>query len=303
MKQQSYDTFWQKIHAAAKKDAAPLRVMFELTYRCNFKCKHCYVPPRCAEEYARREIKTKHVFSILGQLKDAGCFYLGFTGGEPLLRKDFLRILKNAKKRGFEVIIYSNGSLIDKNMAARFGDLGVNKVDITIPGMSRNVFERITQAPGARKKVFQAIELLHKNRVPLGFKTCLLKDNGAEIKDIQHFARFLKAPHRLDTGLLPRWDGSKEPFAYRVEGSQDTGHRAQDTGHRLALACGIGRTQAAITPAGELKICVMIDRPKYDILDGTFAGSWEKLKAYVRCHDKAGDLQCPEREADGRGVL
>jgi len=285
MKQRSYDTFWQKIHATANKDAVPLRVMFELTYRCNFRCPHCYVSPSYKEEYSLREIKTKDVFCILGQLKDAGCFYLGFTGGEPLLRKDFLNILKRAKKLGLEVIIYSNGSLIDKNIAAYFRDVGVNKVDITIPGMSRNVFERITGVVGSHKKVFGAIDLLLKNEVPLGFKTCLLMGNEKEIQAIQKFAHDCGALHRLDDKPMPKWDSHSR--------------KAYGRGHRPVLDCGIGRTQAAITPAGELKMCVMIDRPKYNILDSTFAGSWEKLKTYVRCHDRAGDLQCPERGSDG----
>ncbi|MDP3732051.1 MAG: hypothetical protein Q8R31_03340, partial [Candidatus Omnitrophota bacterium] len=73
MKFQSYTSFWQRIHQSAKTKAFPLRVMFELTYRCNFKCKHCYVPYSYRK---KRELKTKEVFSILRQLKEMGCFYL-----------------------------------------------------------------------------------------------------------------------------------------------------------------------------------------------------------------------------------
>ena len=40
------------------------------------------------------ELKTKEVFSLLNQLKEIGCFYLGFTGGEPFMREDIIEILK-----------------------------------------------------------------------------------------------------------------------------------------------------------------------------------------------------------------
>jgi MoaA/NifB/PqqE/SkfB family radical SAM enzyme len=297
MKQRSYDSFWQKVHTQAKKDGVPLRVMFELTYRCNFKCRHCYVPPSYSSRYARLELDTKKVLDILGQLKEQGCFYLGFTGGEPLMRKDFLKILEAAKRMGFEVIVYTNGSLIDKETAIRLHHLGVNKIDITIPGMSRRVLEAVTGAPGSHRKVFKAIDRLQKYGVPLGFKTCLLKDNETEIGDIRRFVRSLKALHRLDTGLAARWDGSREPFLYRAQKLEDRREKIENRKNNSEFACGIGRTQAAITPAGELKCCVMVDAPKYNLLDLTFGRSWDQLKVWVRRNNRKLRLSCPERKA------
>jgi len=164
MKSQSYNNFWQRIHRAAKNNGSPLRVMFELTYRCNFRCRHCYVP----QSYRKyNELETKEVFSILDQLKDIGCFYLGFTGGEPFIREDIIEILWYAKRCGFELIIYTNGSLINEEIAGQLQRLRPNKVDITIPAMSKDAFERISGVSGSRDKVFEAIDLLHTNGVNL----------------------------------------------------------------------------------------------------------------------------------------
>lgn len=213
MKDRSYHNFWQRIHRSAKKRQIPLRVMFELTYRCNFNCRHCYVP----QSYRKREkeLKTKEVFSILDQLADIGCFYLGFTGGEPFLREDIIQILWHAKRKGFEVIIYTNGSLIDEKIIDELKCLRPNKVDITIPAMSKAAFERISGVSDSRDKVFRAIELLYKKGINLGFKTCVLKENEDEIEQIQRFAQSLGVLHRLDDRLSPCLDGSKEPFRYR----------------------------------------------------------------------------------------
>ena len=90
----------------------------------------------------------REIHRILDQLRDIGCFYLGFTGGEPFMRNDIMDILWYAKKSGFEVIIYSNGSLIDEKIADELADLRPNKVDITIPGMSKDVFEKISGDDG-----------------------------------------------------------------------------------------------------------------------------------------------------------
>lgn len=212
MQRRSYQTFWQDIHRKAGEKEFPIRAMFELTYRCNFSCKHCYVP-FCYRK--TRELSTKKVFSIVDQLRDSGCFFLGFTGGEPFMRRDFLKIVEYTKKKGISPIIYSNGSLIGPKEAKILAGLQINKVDITLPAMTKLAFERITGVKGSHARVFRAVEWLSKYGVALGFKTCLLKENQNQINEITKFCRSIGARHRLDNILSPRLDGCLEPYQYR----------------------------------------------------------------------------------------
>ncbi len=212
MKTEPYPAFWQNIHRNARQKEFPLRVMFELTYRCNFFCKHCYVP-LCNRKL--KELGTKQVFSILDQLAETGCFYLGFTGGEPFIRRDFLKILEHAKKKGFSPIVYTNGSLIGVSEARVLDNLQINKVDITLPAMTKVAFEKITGVRGSHARVFRAIELLHNKKIALGFKTCVLKENQDQIPQIEKFCRSIGAGHRLDNILSPRLNGCQEPYRYR----------------------------------------------------------------------------------------
>ncbi|MFH1245550.1 MAG: radical SAM protein [Candidatus Omnitrophota bacterium] len=315
MKTQSYHDFGQRLHRLARDKGYPLRVMFELTYRCNFRCGHCYVP----EAYRRQsnELRTREVFSILEQLRDIGCLYLGFTGGEPFMRRDIMDILWQAKKSGFELIIYTNASLINERLAGELAALGPNKVDITIPGMSERSFESITTVQGAREKVFSAIEFLHKKGIALGFKSCMLKENESEIKDIQNFACSLGAPHRLDEILLPRLDGSREPYRYRGGTSSQPEILKASVSYQLLTAdckpstlnleprtsnlfpCGAGQTQAAITPFGELKMCLLLNFPLFPIMkegapvaNSGLKNAWEKLKREVNNIKPDEHYQC-----------
>ena len=263
-------------------------MMLELTYRCNFKCKHCYIPGSYKKKF-RQELNTKQIFSILDQLQELGCLYLGLTGGEPFLREDIFKILGYAKKKGFQIIIYTNGSLIDEDKAQRLQRLSPNKVDITIPAVSKDIFERITGLKGSREKVFEAISILHRNGVRLGVKSCMLKGNENEINGIQDFAASLGIPYRLDTMLSRCLDGSDEPFGYRAEIERVTSAPVPPkadpptaglqcsrktppgecgvTDNGELFKCGVGKSQAAITPYGELKMCLMIDYPGYKILN------------------------------------
>ena len=98
MKTIPLEQFHYRISQAATRHHLPARVMFELTYRCNFACGYCYVPDSFRKKYQKRELNTKQVFYILDQLKEVGCFYLGFTGGEVFLRQDIWTILWHARK-------------------------------------------------------------------------------------------------------------------------------------------------------------------------------------------------------------
>jgi len=324
MRTQTYDKFWQRLHKLAREKSFPLRVMFELTYRCNFYCKHCYIPIG----YRRYgQLETKEVFGILDQLADIGCFYLGFTGGEPFMRRDILDILAYAKKKGFEIIIYTNGSLINEQIVKELKRLRPNKIDITIPGMSAEVFDNITGVRGSRDRVFGNIELLHSQGIHLDFKTCVLKQNEKEIEQIQEFSASLGALHRLDTMLLRRLDGSDEPYRYRgtitekanmfndkpkiIRDEKDICEIEEKISNSAKLTlfrCGVGVSQVAITPQGELKLCLMINEPKYKIALPkasylrtkktnkqkalSLKQAWLKLKEFVNCIEPDKNYRC-----------
>ncbi len=273
----------------------------------------------------------------MDELKNIGCFYLGFTGGEVFLRKDILDILWYAKKKGFEIIIYTNGSLIDKTVAEELKRIRVNKVDITILALSEPAFERISGVSGSREKVFAAINLLRENKVALGFKTCVLKENKSEIKGIQDFAHSLGALHRLDNMLSYRLDGSEEPFKYRGILKRLTGNKSSfdcisnrsnvslrapkgRSNHAFEIAsssfrkyrtprndvnlfkCGVGVSQAAITPQGELKPCLMIDSPRFKIFTEDrrqktgFKAAWGQLKEFISAIKPDKNYNCNKCE-------
>ena len=114
IKKQNSNEFYAAMSKDAREQKIPSRVMFELTYRCNFRCLHCYLSPD-----KKKELNTKEVFLVLDQLKDAGTFHIGFTGGEPFLRRDLFQILDHAKKCGFRISLLTNGFLINRDNAKK----------------------------------------------------------------------------------------------------------------------------------------------------------------------------------------
>lgn len=102
------------LHARACANGIPLAGTFELTPRCNFNCRMCYVH-LTPEEQRRRgaELTADEWLAIAEQARSQGMLFLLLTGGEPLIRVDFRYLLTELKKMGLMVSINSNASLID----------------------------------------------------------------------------------------------------------------------------------------------------------------------------------------------
>lgn len=319
-----YDELIGRMQYTSRQRRLPGRAMFELTYRCNFACVHCYNSDAQKASRPSEEVTTDEACAIIDQLHDVGCFILGFTGGEVFVRPDALTIFRHAKRRGFQVIIYTNGYYIDARLAGELQALAPNKVDLSLHGMSREVFGRITQRPEARDRVLRAIVLLVERGVRVGLKSNLFAGNRHEMAEIRQFADSIGAFHRLSTDFFARNDGSPAPYQYQlppeevhrilqtvfpqeerpekmeatapsrsaleasvVESSQP------DAGSSRApmFTCGVGTTGLVITPFGELKPCLEFDRPAFKISEHTLVGCWERI---VRWADEVS--QIPEEE-------
>ena len=72
-----------------------VEVAWEVTDGCNFNCIHCYNPKK------RDDLDKDIVFRTLDELSEMRVRQIKYGGGEPLLRKDFLDILKKTTELGF----------------------------------------------------------------------------------------------------------------------------------------------------------------------------------------------------------
>ena len=130
----------------------------ELTDRCNFKCRHCYI---CEDAVSARD-KELSADEILAVAKDAvkrGALWCTLTGGEPLLREDFPEIYIGLKKLGLLVTVFTNGSLITEKHIELFKTYPPYCIEITVYGMSENTYERVTGI----KNSYNAVVKLHNH--------------------------------------------------------------------------------------------------------------------------------------------
>jgi radical SAM protein with 4Fe4S-binding SPASM domain len=106
---------------------APLVIWLEVTSRCNLKCRHCFVSATSLGEPPADEFSTDQMLSLLNELKRQNVLCIVFTGGEPFVRSDFIRILEHATQLGFVIAVVSNGLRLTESLVKRIpkGDIRI----------------------------------------------------------------------------------------------------------------------------------------------------------------------------------
>jgi radical SAM protein with 4Fe4S-binding SPASM domain len=171
--------------------AGPFEIVWNLTYQCNLKCKHCYEDAgskKCAELSTDQ---AKQVLDMLSKLVGIGLPALSFSGGEPLAREDFFEIAAYAKKRIGYVSLASNGTLITKEKARRLKDLRIDYIEISVDGATPEVHDAFRGIPNAFARSIEGVNNCMEECIDTCIATVVHKDNFAELERLIGLTRQL----------------------------------------------------------------------------------------------------------------
>ena len=288
----------------ACRERVPLSGAFDLTYRCNFRCVHCYGGfPAGAGGPRSGELETGRVLDLLSQAAGAGCLMLLLSGGEPLLRDDFVDIYTAARRLGLIVTVFTNASLLTQAHVDAFTDYPPHMVEVSVYGAGEETYERVTGATGSFVRVRRGIERLVEQGIRVGLKTMILRDNVDDVPAIAAYARELGLRFRSDPLVTPCLDGDPGPLAQRVEplravelefGSEEQRWELarfyerqrvdsrEETGPpgRMYL-CGAGLASFHLDPRGTMRPCLMSTEIAYNTETLRFAGAWRAVTGAV----------------------
>lgn len=154
--------FCKFIIGSVEQNISPIKIGWEVTERCNSKCKTCQ---RWRNNNISAELTTAEGIDFLKQIKDAGVSGISFSGGEPLLRKDIFDLVRYAKRIGLQTSIISNGFMINsEDKAALLCSSGLDRISLSIDGSTPAVNDWIRGVNGGYEKVIRATALLQKHR-------------------------------------------------------------------------------------------------------------------------------------------
>src|SRR5438874_6373946 len=175
--------------------ARPYVISWNLTYRCNLACEHCYLdaggtPLVGTENFAdRSELGTEECFKVIDEIADFApeCVTI-LTGGEPLLRRDILEIVRRAAERGLWVVVGTNGVRITENVARRLAEAGARGLSLSLDALDPDRHDRFRMVRGAWQNTVDGAQILNRTGLPFIVQTTAGAHNLGELDAIADFA-------------------------------------------------------------------------------------------------------------------
>lgn len=242
-----------------------LSVHWELTYRCNERCTHCYLDVLPPGAKLPGELSTEEAQRVLDELAGLGALTVTFSGGEIFLRPDAVPLARYARRRGFAVRFFTNGLLVNDALADQIAAVRPVVVEVSIYAADAATHDGITQIPGSFELTWRAVDRLRARGVRCTIKTPLMKENIAQIDALAALAQARGARFQYDTTLIPKHTGDRTPLQHRPSDAQLLDFlRARVDPDRWTLHphdddfrfCGIGLNSLSIGPYGEVFTCV-----------------------------------------------
>lgn len=157
----------------------PLAVTYYVTYRCNYRCRYCHLWKTQAAE-----MNTEQAKQMIKEFDQMGAVKMGFTGGEPLLRKDIGDLISYAHERNMLTTLCSNGELVEDRLHD-LSDLDVIQISFDGP---REIHERYRRNSNY-ENVVSGIRRAHEAGISVVASTVLTKDNIDQVDWILDFGR------------------------------------------------------------------------------------------------------------------
>lgn len=274
----------------------PMMVSWELTNACNLNCVYCFNDSGRAFE---NELTKDEIYNILRSLWDTGVIRIEFTGGEPMMRPDFIDIIKEAHKLDFIVSVASNGTFISENTASVLKDTGVAHVQISLDGL-RETHDYHKGLNGAFDLVVQGIKSLKEHDIRVLTRMTVTKKNIHEIEDVLKLSASLGVN---EVGTMRVWssgralDGQLNLSANEIIGLNYEMQRLMELYKRKISVrydhcgffareafqpfrenndriCQCARTTCVIKPNGIVTPCEVLTMKAGDLRAETFAEIW-----------------------------
>ncbi len=154
-------------------------VVWNMTKRCNLKCVHCYAHA-IEEEGSQDPISTEQAKTMIDDLASYGAPVILFSGGEPLCRKDLSELARHAKSKGMRAVISTNGTLITREKAKEFKEIGFSYVGISIDG-GEEIHDKFRGVKGSFRRSLEGLSYCQDEGIKVGLRFTINKQNYKDV--------------------------------------------------------------------------------------------------------------------------
>ncbi len=267
-KQWDLNKVTDRIQLQAIRQRRPLSCTMELTYRCNFHCRMCYVRMTDAQAAPYGRLRTVDEWlDMARQMRDAGVLYLTLTGGECTQYPGFEELYGQLSQLGFRISIMSNAGAYTDSVRDVFRRYPPVSVGITLYGGSKETYAAVTGDPEGLDRAVENIRFFRSIRVPVGLNFTMIRQNVLDYPLVGRLCRDLGCSWTLITDI--------------------NGHR-HDVSMSDALQCRLSPAQRA---------CVACHPPEEAALAMENAKELEKALAGFQMPQAPAEAPPPEPDA------
>ena len=177
------DEDWTPLGDFYMRHGLPSELHVDLTGGCNEKCVHCYLP-NGGGHYIDKDI----AFKVLKEFRDAQGLTVYVSGGECMLHRALVDILRYAKSLDLNIIVLSNLTLCNENMVVLLKEIDPQFVNVSLYAVNEAIHDSITQVSGSCKKTKTAIDTLQAAGVHVRIATPFMRENKGYVAELKEYA-------------------------------------------------------------------------------------------------------------------
>jgi radical SAM protein with 4Fe4S-binding SPASM domain len=242
---------------------------FQITDRCNLRCRHCYIG-----EGLHQDLSFPRIKKALKEFEEIQGLRLLLSGGEPLLHPNFWEINGILRDYAFRSVLLSNGTLISREIAKR---LQVHEVQISLDGMKEG--HEAIRGQGTFEKAVSAIHFLQEAKIRVSIATMIHR------KNLKEFDALASLIHTKNIG---EWNIDQPCFDGRLKENQDLLVPPSEAGRFLQYGFGgglhnsgknmtCGAHLCAILPNGKVAKCGLFSAEPVGSIDEGLRICWERI--------------------------
>jgi len=280
-------------------------IHWEITYRCNEICIHCFNPgaahkPDEIPNRNRDELTTTEAFNLIDDLVKVGVFHLTISGGEATLRKDFFEIVQYARQNGLCVMLYTNGLRLTDDFIEKLKKLWLHSVEISIYSSNPEIHDQITKVPKSFEKSVNALRKLTESNIRGIMKSVQMKHTIQGYELTREFGEKIGVQVEIEALLSPAIDGNKSPLNHELpfaemvalsatagsplyvgDKNNNWGRKNMQKAFNLPV-CGAGRKRLAIDPEGQITPCTVMPIKVGSVRKEGVYTTWERALSQSR---------------------
>lgn len=286
------DPFYKSVWEKAFADAIPISGTLELTPRCNFDCKMCYVHLKEKQiPLHGKELTAQEWIQIAGEAKKAGTTWLCITGGEPFLHPEFEEIYTTLSRMGFFITLQTNASLISGKNVQLLEKYPPRCIKLTLYGSNDAVYQDVCGIANGFTNVDRGIQKIKKLGIPMQMVGTIIRQNEKDMKNMFLYALengvYLQMTKEIKPSVRSAKKSCKEIRIEKEQGERwkefmkmRLEKKPVNIERKPCTYCKDYRLGYWVTWDGMMRFCSFMDRPDIPVLENGFQKSWSRLIEY-----------------------